>query len=150
MQHSSSGRVRPAVPEDLPRVLDIWYEANCQTHSWIPQAYWQEKRPLVKALLPQAQLFVWEEAGQVEGFLGLQEDYLAGVFVRPGQQGRGIGRCLLRQAMAVRDHLTLDVYEQNPRARAFYLRLGFVPAGRSLDEETGQWQETLGWRKEEA
>ena len=146
-QSPAGGQVRPAGPRDLARVLDIWYEANCQAHSFIPAAYWLEKRPLVAGLLPEAQLLVWEEAGQVAGFLGLQGDYLAGIFVQPGQQGRGIGRQLLQRAMELRDRLTLDVYEENPRARAFYLRMGFVAAGRSLDEETGRWQETLCWER---
>ena len=68
-QSPAGGQVRPAEPRDLARVLDIWYEANCQAHAFVPAAYWQEKRPLVAQLLPEAQLLVWEEAGQAAGFL---------------------------------------------------------------------------------
>lgn len=57
-----------------------------------------------------------------------------GIFVAPEARGRGVGSALLgavvgeaaaRGLSAVR----LDVIDTNPRARAFYERLGFAPCG---------------------
>lgn len=63
---------------------------------------------------------------------------LVGVYVAPDVRGREVG---LADAMLTTvedwarteaDRLTLHVHEDNARARAFYLRRGFVATGRTL------------------
>jgi ribosomal protein S18 acetylase RimI-like enzyme len=56
------------------------------------------------------------------------------IYVAAEWQGRGIARELMRQAFADaaaagRDCLWLGVWEHNPRAIAFYRKLGFEPKG---------------------
>ncbi len=61
--------------------------------------------------------------------------YLSQQFILPGHQGRGIGaKCMaLLQEKARRSGLPirLQVFKANPRAQAFYTRLGFQPVGES-------------------
>ncbi|SIN78009.1 GNAT family N-acetyltransferase [Vannielia litorea] len=62
--------------------------------------------------------------------------WLMGVYVQPAHQGGGAARALLAAALAEAGadgiaQLELHVSEAAPRARAFYLREGFVEVGRS-------------------
>ena len=60
--------------EDLDEVLAIWLDANLRAHSFIPAGYWEGRREEVRQALPQAELYVWEEQGEILGFLGLEGD----------------------------------------------------------------------------
>ncbi|MFI1098567.1 GNAT family N-acetyltransferase [Streptomyces sp. NPDC020917] len=65
-------------------------------------------------------------------------DYLSinAVYVRPELRGAGVAAKLFETAVAWTweraDRLHLWVHEKNPRAQAFYRRLGFVPTGESM------------------
>ncbi|MCL2586532.1 MAG: GNAT family N-acetyltransferase [Streptosporangiales bacterium] len=65
-------------------------------------------------------------------------DYLSinAVYVRPELRGTGVAEQLFDAAVAWTwgraDRLHLWVHEKNPRAQAFYRRLGFVPTGESM------------------
>ena len=72
--------------------------------------------------------------GEILGFLGLEGDYIAGIFVRHGAQSRGVGKKLLDRAKEGRGRLSLRVYEKNTRAAAFYRRGGFSAPTRSKAE----------------
>ena len=111
--------------EDLDEVLAIWLDANLRAHSFIPAGYWEGRREEVRQALPQAELYVWEERGEILGFLGLEGDYIAGMFVRLGAQSRGGG---------------------NTRAAAFYRREGFSALGEQTDAGTGEMERCMCWR----
>ena len=111
--------------DDLDTLLQIWLDGNRQAHAFVPATYWEQHLPLLRVALPAAQVYVYEDAAGIQGFLGLQGDYIAGLFVRAAAQGRGIGTQLLKHAKATHPRLTLSVYEKNKRARAFYVREGF-------------------------
>ena len=72
------------------------------------------------------------------GFIGLAEDYIAGIFVRGEAQGRGIGKELLDQAKRGKRKLTLNVYAKNTGVVRFYQREGFRIAEEGVDEDTGE------------
>lgn len=50
---------------------------------------------LVKEMLPQAEVYVYENDCQIEGFIGLNDEYVEGIFVRDEMQSQGIGKLLL-------------------------------------------------------
>ncbi|MCI9156625.1 MAG: GNAT family N-acetyltransferase [Lawsonibacter sp.] len=141
--------IRPLSLDDLNQVLDIWLSANLQAHSFIPASYWQSQLEAVRQSLPQAEVYVWEEEGEILGFLGLEGGYIAGIFVRYGAQSRGVGKKLLDQAKAVRDRLSLCVYEKNTRAAGFYRREGFSLQGEQTDRTTGEREYRMGWQSRE-
>lgn len=63
---------------------------------------------------------------------------VAGIQLLPGEQSRGIGTRiitdLLSEAAEAGLPMTLSVDKDNPRARALYLRLGFVVTGDTDNE----------------
>ena len=61
------------------------------------------------------------------------------LLVAPGHEGRGVGRRLIDHAegYAITQHaetLAIVVESENWRARSFYRRMGFMPAGGELFE----------------
>ena len=139
--------IRPFKTADLPFVLDIWLSANLSAHSFIPARYWQAHLPQVAEALPQAEIFVLEEEGAVQGFIGLSGQWVEGLFVAEGARGRGVGRLLMEQAKAGREMLELEVYQKNQAARRFYQREGFFPAAEVTDPGTGEAALKMRWRR---
>lgn len=91
---------------------------------------WQERMgwPGVRLLAYQDEVVV----GMAGGFHDPEGiPALVGVYVRPAARGQGVLAVLvdLVAAWAAPNRLTLDVHEDNHRARAAYLKLGFVETG---------------------
>lgn len=140
--------VRKFQKGDLERVLEIWLTANAQAHAFIPREYWEGRLELVRELLPQAELCVWQaENGEVQGFIGLNGDFVEGLFVWPPFQGQGVGKALLDRAKTEHDRLRLRVYRKNGRAAAFYVREGFSAGEEGLDPETGERELLMVWKR---
>ena len=134
--------------EDLERVMRIWLEGNLAAHGFIPRSYWIEHAPEVRELLPQATVFVHEnEAGDVDGFIGLDGSYVAGLFVDRNARSHGVGRQLLEHAKREAANLTLHVYARNEHAVAFYMREGFVTVATGFDKDTGEPELTMAWSR---
>lgn len=62
-------------------------------------------------------------------------------------QSQGIGRHLLEYVKTVKDHLTLQVYQKNRRAVKFYQREGFLVQDEHVDENTGEKELLMLWRR---
>lgn len=126
---------------------DIWLEANLDAHGFIPAEYWRGCQAAVREAIAASEAYVYEGPEGLEGFIGLEGEHIAGLFVRAGSRGRGIGRALLGPAKAGRDELSLSVYEKNAPARRFYEREGFRFAGRGVDGNTGETELAMVWRR---
>ena len=61
---------------DIERVVDIWLDTNLKAHYFIPGQYWKDNIDLVKEMLPQAEVYVYENDCQIEGFIGLNDEYM--------------------------------------------------------------------------
>lgn len=139
--------IRHMCAADLEAVAEIWLDASREAHPFIPAEYWEGNAPLVKELLPQADVFVYEDAQGTQGFIGLAGEHIEGIFVRGAVRSRGIGTLLLNAAKEVRPSLTLNVYQKNERAIAFYQREGFKIVGESADEATNEQDYTMAWHR---
>lgn len=139
--------IRAFEPADLDRVMDIWLTTNLAAHAFIDADYWHKNAETVRRLLPKSTLFVYEKAGTIAGFAGLTDDYLEGIFVTAAQQSQGIGRALLTHVRQGRTELSLNVYQKNRAALAFYLREGFVVHTEQRDKKTGEIELFMRWTK---
>ena len=137
--------IRKMEKSDLDRVSKIWLDTNIKAHDFIPAQYWEKNYEPVKEMLPQAEVYVWEEKGQIQGFVGLYEDYIAGIFVPEQAQSKGIGGQLLNYIKGRKPYLSLKVYQKNIRAVKFYKREGFQIKKESADQETGEKEYTMEW-----
>lgn len=133
----------------LSAIMQIWLETNTKAHSFIPEEYWLSNYEMVKSGLPKAEVFVYEDDAtkEIYGFIGLMENYIAGLFVKEPMQAKGIGRQLITYAKSQKEKLTLEVYQKNMRAVQFYYREGFSITDEAIDENTAEVAYTMSWQK---
>ncbi len=130
--------IRRYVPGDKEAVLGVWYQSSQVAHPfWAGEIFEHERKAIAEQFLPRAETYVFERAGAVVGFISLLGTEVGGLFVTPRYHREGIGRALMDEARATRDHLELDVFEANVIGRAFYERYGFRVVGARVDEATG-------------
>ena len=133
--------------KDLDQVMSIWLQVNMESHSFIGADYWKDNHEMVKDMIPKAEVLVSEENGQIRGFIGLIDTYIAGIFVRAAEQSKGVGTGLLQTVMKSRDNLRLNVYKKNMRAVSFYQHYGFQIINQGIDESTSEEEYTMEWHR---
>lgn len=129
--------LRPAVPEDMAAVADVWHRAWHVAHpGHVPVgltagrtlAAFHERTP---ARVDDTT--VAEVDGRVVGFTMVDGDEVEQVFLDPDLHGSGIAAALLAHAeqQVAREHAVawLAVVEGNARARGFYEKHGWHDAG---------------------
>ena len=122
--------IRKLRKADINKVADIWLDTNIKAHYFIPAQYWKRNFDLVKELLLQATVYVYEDKQEIQGFVGLSDEYIEGIFVSAEMQSQGIGKILLNYVKGKRNNLLLNVYKKNARAISFYQREGFDKWGK--------------------
>ena len=130
--------IRKLQKVDINRVADIWLKTNLKAHSFISEQYWISNYEFVKEMLPQAEVYVYEDDKMIQGFIGINDEYIEGIFVSDEMQSRGIGKILLDYIKDKKDRLQLKVYQKNVRAMSFYQREGFTIQSEGMDEFTGE------------
>lgn len=130
---------------DFNRVADIWLKTNLKAHYFIPEQYWTNNYEVVKEMLPQADVYVYEDDKIIQGFVGINDEYIEGIFVSDEMQSRGIGKMLLDYIKDKKDRLQLKVYQKNVRAMSFYQREGFTIQSEGMDEFTGEKEYVMNW-----
>ena len=133
---------------DIDRVAGIWLDANLKAHSFISPRYWKSNFAPVKEMLPRAEVYVYEDDREIQGFIGLNGEYIEGIFVSGEMQSRGIGKRLLDFVKTKKTELRLNVYRKNTRATRFYQREGFKILREGMDEATGEKDYEMMWRQE--
>ena len=132
---------------DINKVAEIWLDTNIKTHYFISAQYWKSNFELVKELLLQATVYVYEDKQEIQGFIGLSNEYIEGIFVSAEMQSQGIGKILLNYVQGKRNKLILNVYQKNTRAISFYQREGFEIQYSGLDEATGEKDYVMAWQQ---
>ena len=121
--------------------MQIWLQANLDAHAFIPVSFWTGHFEMVRDMLPQAELYVHENEAprQIDGFIGLTENHIEGIFVAKAARSKGIGKALLEYTKSRKPCLTLSVYQKNQRALAFYRREQFVVQSEGIDENIAKY-----------
>lgn len=140
--------IRIFEPKDTKRVMQIWLKANLEAHAFVPGDYWLSQYPSVQEQLLQAEIYVYEQDQEIQGFAGMTEDYLAGIFVDQKPRSMGIGKALLERVKKNHPAFSLNVYEKNRRAVDFYLREGLSVVSEGTDENTEEREYTMTWKPE--
>ena len=130
---------------DINRVTDLWLKTNLEAHDFIPGQYWTSNYEAVKKMLPQAEVYVYEDNKIIQGFVGVRDEYIEGIFVSDKMKSHGIGKALLDYIKDKKARLQLNVYQKNVRAMSFYQREGFTIQSEGLDEFTGEKEYVMEW-----
>lgn len=139
--------VRQYSNSDIDAVMQIWLDTNIRAHHFIPSDYWRTNCDMVRELLSHAEIYVHEDecAKQIDGFIGLNDDYIEGIFVKETMQSKGIGKQLLNHVKKVKPTLKLNVYQKNEKAIKFYLREKFNIRSENIDDNTGEKEFVMVW-----
>ena len=100
--------IREFQRDDINKVADIWLDTNIKAHNFIPAEYWKSNFKSVKEALLLAEVYVYEYDTVIHGFIGLNDEYVEGIFVSGEMQSQGIGKILLNYAKDKRNKLYLD------------------------------------------
>ncbi|WP_191303678.1 GNAT family N-acetyltransferase [Lentzea cavernae] len=142
--------VRLAVFDDAPAVAAVhvqtWQSAY---RGLVPDAELDnlsvaDRTAMWKRAIPRGGVWVAELDGTVVGFaaVGPSDEpdaafKLYAIYVLPSASGRGLGFELALASLEGRQDVALWVFEENPRARRFYERLGFRADGPVKTETIG-------------
>lgn len=111
--------IRELRKADINQVADIWLDTNIKAHYFIPAQYWKSNLELVKELLLQATVYVYEDNQKIQGFIGLNGEYIEGIFVSEAMQSQSIGKILLNYVKNTRSKLILNVYQKTHQQYLF-------------------------------
>jgi putative acetyltransferase len=90
--------IRKFETKDLLEVMELWLSTNILAHDFISRDYWVENFDMVKDILPDAEIYVYEIDDKIKAFIGIDKGYIAGIFVSNEMQSKGIGKQLLEKA----------------------------------------------------
>lgn len=140
--------IRKLRESDLSAVMKIWLDTNIKSHNFVSKEYWTSNYEIVKEIIPKSEIYVYEEddTNLIDGFIGLMDSYLAGLFVKDTAQSKGIGKQLLDYAKSIKSEMTLSVYQKNIRAVHFYQREQFQIQSENIDDNTNEKEFIMIWR----
>jgi len=141
--------IRRFEERDINAIAEIWLDTNIKAHNFISDKYWKDHFEKVKKLFLQAEIYAYadEISNEIQGFIGLNNNYIAGIFVREEYQSKGIGRQLLDYVKRIKSELSLNVYKKNVRAVKFYQKEDFKIINESTDENTKEKEYTMIWKQ---
>ncbi len=137
--------IRKFENNDLPEVMKIWLNTNIEAHSFIDSDYWVNNFEVVKSLIPQAEVYIYEKDGIIEGFIGVMDNYISGFFVNKAYRSVGVGTELLNKVKSRKECLSLSVYAKNKPAIQFYERAGFHIEIHKTGMDTNEIEYTMKW-----
>lgn len=131
--------------KDISNLANIWLRENLSAHNFIEEKYWLDHLPYFKEAISQVDVWIDSKNNEVIGFIGVNDNYIEGIFVSDQFQHQGIGKKLLAEAKNNFDHLTLHVYQNNQSAIEFYLGQGFTKTDQDTDDATGEIELEMSW-----
>lgn len=141
--------IRTFRKSDLSAVMKIWLDTNIKAHNFISKEYWTSNYEMVKEILPKAEIYVYEDdaTNLIDGFIGLTDSYIEGLFVKETAQSKGIGKQLLDHVKSIKSNISLSVYQENIRAVHFYQREQFQIQSENIDDNTNEKELIMTWSK---
>ncbi|MDP9469922.1 MAG: GNAT family N-acetyltransferase, partial [Chloroflexota bacterium] len=89
--------MRPASPQDAEGIADVHLAARREAMPYLPEIHSDDETRawVAQVVLPTQTVWIMESGERVVGVAALDGDMLEQLYVRPGEQGRGVGSQLL-------------------------------------------------------
>ncbi|MDR1451135.1 MAG: GNAT family N-acetyltransferase [Helicobacteraceae bacterium] len=129
-----------ASKEEYDNLIEIWELSVRASHDFLTEEdirFYKQKirdRYFDKIDLYAAR----DDDGEMTGFMGVSNDKIEMLFIRPEEMRKGIGRLFVEYAINKLHIKKADVNEQNKQAALFYKKLGFVIVGYSPLDDNGK------------
>lgn len=128
--------IRKIEAADYPRLIEIWESAVMNTHDFLKEEDFMYYKKQLPMYFEHVSLFGFEQEERLVGFMGIADHNLEMLFVDNDYRHCGIGKKLVKYAIAALHVNKVDVNEQNVQAVGFYKHIGFEIQRRSeLDGE---------------
>ena len=128
-----------ATEQHYAEIGRVWEASVRATHHFLREDYLQEIKKLLPVIFPAVPMYIFQnDQFEIDGFLGVAEQKIEMLFIRPDRMGQGIGRSLTKFAINELKADKVDVNEQNEQAVRFYQRMGFVIEGRTDEDGMGR------------
>lgn len=139
--------IRKYNKKDLSQVMEIWLNENIIAHKFISKEYWEYNFKYVKDIIPNSEIYIYEIENKIMAFIGLNNNYIEGIFVKKQVQSKGIGKQLINYVKNLKKELNLNVFQKNLNAINFYKNLGFKIIDESIDINTNEEEYLMKWKK---
>lgn len=139
--------IRKLQKADIDRVMEIWLISNEGAHPFVNKKYWEANFNEVKKQMLQAEVFIYEQKSEIQGFVGLVDNYIAGIFVDRKYRSSGVGHKLIKYIKESHNELTLEVYTKNKGAVNFYKREDFNIISKQVEPDTDETEYLMSWNK---
>lgn len=139
--------IREKKKSDIKYIMEIWLQGNLQAHKFIKESYWIEHIEETEKAIEEAEVFVYEEQGEIIGFIGIQKNYIAGLFIKEEKQQEGIGSRLIEFCKQRKSEIFLYVYKENEKAVTFYLKHKFQIEGEYIEKGSLRKEYKMEWKK---
>jgi len=146
---TTSFTLRPYQSSDEDAAITLWQRTWQLAYPGIDFAarvpWWRERWR--KELVPSAAIIVAEQAGELVGFVTIDDNgYLDQLVVVPEHWGSKLADALVDEAkLRSPGGVTLLVNRDNARAIRFYERNGFVQAGEDVNPTSGRPVLRMAW-----
>ena len=131
--------ISKAQTDDYDELIHLWEESVRATHKFLSEKDIADYKLLIYDYYFDTQnLYYLKDEAKIQGFIGLIDDFIQMLFVRPDLIGQGIGKTLIDFAVEEHGAKTVDVNEQNVNAVGFYQKLGFHVVERSEMDAAGK------------
>ena len=112
--------LRPT-PQDYDELLTVWEASVRSTHHFLAEKDIQFYKPLIREqyFLAVELYIIRNEKEEIAAFMGLSDELIEMLFVRPDQQGKGYGKRLMEYAVHQKHIHKVDVNEQNGQLADF-------------------------------
>ena len=97
--------LRPT-PQDYDELLTVWEASVRSTHHFLAEKDIQFYKPLIREqyFLAVELYIIRNEKEEIAAFMGLSDELIEMLFVRPDQQGKGYGKRLMEYARPPKTH----------------------------------------------
>jgi putative acetyltransferase len=138
--------IRQATNTDFAELADIYHDASLIAHPFIdPEFVAKDKRRVRDELLPLNESFVFEQRGEILGFISMSKNHINGLFVKADQQRKGIGRALLDHVKDRHQQLELCCFVDNYEAQRFYHAQDFEIVLERVNDELPHDEYVMRW-----
>jgi putative acetyltransferase len=119
--------IRRATADDVEAIVAV-FESSFGTLEFVPKLHTHEENlAQIGRVVAEQDVFVYDEAGDIAGFVALDGDVGTYLYVRPGAFGHGVGSALLAEVKRQRSGgFTFWAFQANEQARRFDERRGCV------------------------
>ncbi len=139
--------IRKKDSKDIKKIMDIWIASNLDAHNFISKDYFYNNFDIVKDAIENATVYVYEQESKVVGFVGINQEFIEGIFVDRNYRSKGIGKKLINYCKKNYNTLSLNVYCKNKKAIEFYKREGFEICEKKLEKDNKEFEYVMKWKR---